>query len=58
MTPITDPVLRAQLVADVRLRARAWQRQEAESLLEIEQRSCRVRAAVLLQLATDLEDAA
>lgn len=58
MTRIADPVLRAQIVADIRVRALAWRDQELDSLFEVEQRQCRARFAVLLQLATDLEDAA
>lgn len=58
MTPIADPIVRAQLVADVRIRAEAWRAQEAETDVESERRQCRKATAVLLQLASDVEDAA
>lgn len=65
MTPrIDDPVLRAQLVADIRERADAWHAQAVQSRSRAwgstasDARACRLRAAVLEQLAHDLEDAA
>lgn len=58
MTPsIADPVLRAQLIAEILERARAWRNQAVGKSADTAQ-SCRLRAAVLEQLAHDLEGAA
>ncbi len=58
MTPRRQEVpLRAALVADVRTRAMAWHLQAGQHASESDARLCRVRAAVLDQLAHDLEDA-
>lgn len=57
-TRIDDPVLRAALVADIRRRANAWRDQGVRAWTDDEQRGCLLRAAVLEQLARDLEDAA
>lgn len=59
MTPrIDDRELRAALVADIRWRANAWRDQALRERTESAARACQLRAAVLEQLARDLEEAA
>jgi predicted hydrolase (HD superfamily) len=57
MTRVEDPVLRAQLVIDILVRAEAWEEQAHHTKTLSDQHACHMRAAVLKQLARDLEEA-
>jgi hypothetical protein len=54
--PVIPRDLRSVLVADILIRASAWRHQEFASVTDQQRQACQGRAAVLEQLAHDLED--